>query len=174
MAVANWAADAGSTYYTEASGTTYAGGQQGSASDCYDENEATYFLWSDAVQGPALTAHILFEVTFDQPITVSRIKIVHAEVGAYGGASWSVEYYDGSWHEQGSGTANPNGGPDAPITNDYTSLNLQNVTKVRYTGDGGNAGSPGPPTPPAVAGASCNELYVYGTAAAKSSYAIII
>lgn len=178
----NWVHDGvGNTYYSELSGTTAAPTVTGSEAVCYDDNTTTYYGGERGTYGTAQTVHMLFRATFSKPITVSQIKVVHAEYtgGPHANSwswDWTVRYYDDTgWHTQGtdSGTTTRAVLPASPQTNDYTGLNLKKVTVIEYYGNAmvGADGTP-PPPGPSVCGVYLNELYTYGHEAG-GGYAMI-
>lgn len=166
----NWVVDPGTTYSSTLSGlnsVTY-----GSESDCHDENDTTgyyrYRSYPPIISSETL-AHCEFTATFPEKIRVSQIKIYHSE-GGLNTWSWSVEYMDdGGWHTLGSGSGGPgfNGTSTVPVSNDYSGLDISNVSAVKYTGEGYGKGFG------AYALAGCFELYCYGSAN-KDNYSFVM
>ena len=77
MADINWVPAIGTTYYSENTGV---GANLGAESNSYDENDSTY--WGRGIQGYGTgSIHHIFRATFTQPISINRIKLVHAEAG---------------------------------------------------------------------------------------------
>lgn len=180
MADINWIHDGvGNTYYSELTATTAAPAVTGTVADCYDDSTGTWYGGARGTYGTAQTVHLLFRTTFLKPITVSQIKVVHAEHtgGPHGvawGWDWTVRYCnDTGWHTQGSdsGATARSVVPASPQTDDYVGLNLEKVTVVEYhsnviiTADG----TPPPPFIPSACGAYLNELYAYGHVADDNS-----
>jgi hypothetical protein len=162
MADINWVNDSGTTYTFELTGLTAAGSQAAA----HDENDGTF--WAQNGSGfPAswVYGHLLFKATFSKPITISRLKVVHAE-GAYftmeGGASqdWTLQYYTTGWNTQDSGTARTN--YNTPLTNDHTGLTIANVTAVQFHSNIAWVNYHFPPYVPGAAWQYLYDLYAYG------------
>lgn len=147
----NWAADAGST--KTAGGCSWCYLRSGPASNAFDENENTFYgRESFGFWGNSADAWVMSE--FATAHTITHIKAVFyiGEPGWYGD-TYTIEYYDGSWHTANSGTPS-----NSKQTIDLTGLNYTNVTKVRLSGEA----FAGDDYTPGSADVYLYELYAWG------------
>jgi len=150
----NWAADAGSAL-TKSGNCT----EVGTAANVFDEDEATSYnntgIFAPGVGG-SCTSWAKSE--FAGSHSINRIKAVFG-VGGSASQTYSIEYYDGSWHSAGSGS-----GTGEKQTVDLTGLSLSGVSAVRIT----CVASCFNPFSPCACGEYEYELYAYGPLGKKN------
>ncbi len=163
----NRVVEVGTTYSSNTSGTSST--TTGTEAECYDENDTTYLGRSGGGIDWSGTAHVDFQANFSAiPYEIHRIKGVLTNGGAGGwSGTWSIQYYDGSWHTLANGSSQVSG-----YTSDNTDLTLTNVTAVKIVIDSTSQPA-GPPGSPASTASVVFELYVYGSPI-SNGYAFIM